>query len=396
MPHGKKITQHLPSAFNTGYVMYLEEADHNMLKITVQVSGNRDNASAVYLFAHTRAVVKILMNNTLQNGLASFSIEKAKLGDGISQFTVFNADRVPVCERLYFKFPENRMEIKISTDGSEYASREKINIHIQTADQNGIPLPANCSMAVYQVDSLQGMDEMNIDNWLWLSSDLEGTVESPGYYFSNKGTETEEAMDNLMMTRGWRRFRWEDVLQNKKPVFEFLPEYTGHIIKGKITDPANGMPAHGVAVFLSSPGIQLQFRTAVSDANGLIRFDMKDFYSNGTLILHPENPKDSLLNIEILNPFYDKYSNKESSRFSQKEISSGVLMNHHVAEQVQNQYLGNRLNKFDIPVIDELPLYGKPDVSPICSMTIPGLRPWRKYCVSMCPFLTYPEWENMK
>ena len=81
-------------------------------------------------------------------------------------------------------------------------------------------------MAVYQVDSLQKMDEMNIDNWLWLSSDLEGMVESPGYYFSNKGAGTEEAMDNLMMTRGWRRFRWEDVVQNKKPAFEFLPEYS--------------------------------------------------------------------------------------------------------------------------------------------------------------------------
>ena len=148
-------------------------------------------------------------------------------------------------------------------------------------------------------------DEMNIDNWLWLSSDLEGTIESPGYYFSNKGAGTEEAMDNLMMTKGWRRFRWEDILQNKKPVFAFVPEYTGHIIKGKITDSVTRFPAHGVAVYLSSPGTQLQFRTAVSDSNGLIRFDMKDFYTNGELILHTRIKSDSLLNIEISNPFYD-------------------------------------------------------------------------------------------
>ncbi len=212
MPDGEKIIQKLPAAFNSGYVMQLEEADDSMLKITVQGSGNSDNSSTIYLFVQTRGVVKALLNNQLQNGSASFLIDKTKLGDGISQFTVFNAERMPVCERLYFKFPEKRMELKLSTDNQLYVNREKINIHIRSADQNGVPLPANCSIAVYQIDSLQEMDEMNIDNWLWLSSDLEGTVESPGYYFSNKGVGTEEAMDNLMMTRGWRRFRWEDVL----------------------------------------------------------------------------------------------------------------------------------------------------------------------------------------
>ncbi len=154
---------------------------------------------------------------------------------------------------------------------------------------------------------------MNIDNYLWLSSDLTGNIESPGYYFSNKGME--EAMDNLMMTQGWRRFRWEDIRQNKKPVFEFVPEYVGHIIKGKIADSATGVPAPGVGVYLSSPGTRTQFRTSVSDSNGMIHFEMKDFYSNGELILHTRYQKDSLLNIEVSDPFYAKYSESGLFRF---------------------------------------------------------------------------------
>ena len=90
---------------------------------------------------------------------------------------------------------------------------------------------------------------------------------------------------------------------------------------------------------------------------------MKDFYTSGVLILHTRDQKDSLLNLEIFNPFYEKYSNKEHSWFSQKNISQAILMNHHVAQQVQNQYMGNRLNKFGTPEIDTLPFYGKPDVS---------------------------------
>ena len=292
-----------------------------------------------------------------------FFIDKGRLGDGISHFTVFDAGRIPVCERLYFKFPENRLEIGLTTDKQVYANREKIKIHIITANQNGLPLPANLSMAVYQLDSLQGMDEMNIDNYLWLSSDLEGKIESPGYYFNNKGAGTEEAMDNLMMTQGWRRFRWEDIRQNKKPAFEFVPEYVGHTIKGKISDSATGVPARGVGVYLSSPGGRLQFRTAMSDSNGLIHFEMKDFYSNGGLILHTRYQKDSLLNIEVSDPFYHKYSDRKFSHDHQNDISQRVLMNHYVALRVQNQYAGNRLNEFRSPVIDTLPFYGNPDVS---------------------------------
>ena len=70
-------------------------------------------------------------------------------------------------------------------------------------------------MAVYQTDSLQGIDETNIVNYLWLTSDLEGKIESPGNYFNNPGPQTDEAMDNLMMTQGWRRFRWENIRRNK-------------------------------------------------------------------------------------------------------------------------------------------------------------------------------------
>ena len=41
LPDGEKIMQKLPAAFNSGYVMRLAEAGNNMLRITVQASGNR-------------------------------------------------------------------------------------------------------------------------------------------------------------------------------------------------------------------------------------------------------------------------------------------------------------------------------------------------------------------
>ncbi len=156
LPNARKIVLKLPAAFSEGYVMHLAEAGNNRLRITVQASGDNFKSSSIYLFAHTRGVVKAVMVSNLQNGITEFLVDKGKLGDGISHFTVFDTDRIPVCERLYFKFPDNRLAIELTEDKQEYSHREKINIHIRSADQNGLPLPANLSMAVYQLDSLQG------------------------------------------------------------------------------------------------------------------------------------------------------------------------------------------------------------------------------------------------
>jgi hypothetical protein len=67
-----------------------------------------------------------------------------------------------------------------------------------------------------------------------MTSDLPGQIESPDYYLQSETPEVREATDNLMLTHGWRRFRWEDVLKNsagsqssRRSMFQFLPEHNG-------------------------------------------------------------------------------------------------------------------------------------------------------------------------
>jgi hypothetical protein len=89
-----------------------------------------------------------------------------------------------------------------------------------------------------------------IDNYFWLTYELKGTIESPGYYFSEKGTEADQAIDNLMLTHGWRRFQWQNILQPTKPIYSFMPEYRGHIINGRVTNKVSGIPVPGVLTYL--------------------------------------------------------------------------------------------------------------------------------------------------
>ena len=108
--------------------------------------------------------------------------------------------------------------------GREYGIRQKVDIDFTTMGYDNRALPADLSMAVYRLDSLQEPDGMNINAYLWLSSDLPGTIESPEYYFTSRDSGVSEAMDNLMLTHGWRRFSWSDIASNTKPSFHFTPD----------------------------------------------------------------------------------------------------------------------------------------------------------------------------
>ncbi len=362
LPGGKKLLQDLPRAYAEGYVMALSSNDNNQVSVTVQSTDNSSLASTVYLFVHTRGAIKLVSVGQIKDNETIFMVDKNKLGDGISHFTVFNSERRPVCERLYFKFPRNVLQAGITADAQEYDLRKKIGLQLHVADPEGKPVAARMSMSVYRIDSLQTGMQTDINSYLWLNSDLEGHVESPGYYFT--GDESAEAaMDNLMLTHGWRRFRWEDVQQNKKPVFEFAPEFVGHVIRGRITKQGTGAPAGNTAAFLSVPGTRTQFRTAMSDKSGFIKFDLKDAYNDGEIIVQTDTREDSSNSIEIFNPFSTKFSTKPVYPFALNVFNSGDLQNHHVAVQVQNVFNDKKFRQFLFPPVDTSAFYINPDVS---------------------------------
>lgn len=361
MPNGSKVSKDLPLAQNMGYTMSLAEEGPKQLKITVSsVTEKSLQSPMVYLFVHTRGSVKVAVSAVMQNGVATFLIDKDKTGDGISHYTVFNSDRKPVCERLYFKYPTENFTIKISADQAIYNLRQKINIGIASADVHGKPVEADMSLAVYRLDSLQAPLECGISEYLWLTSDLPGNVESPAYYFNTKDPSTAQAMENLMLVNGWRRFRWDDVLQNKKPFFQFAPEYNGHMISGKIMHPGNGSPAAGVNAFLSVAGTT-SFRTSQSNKDGRIKFEMKHFYGSPGIIIQTSPEKDSAYRVEIDNPFSDKFSSKLLPAFLMPVNNPVTLLDQSINMQVVNIYNGDSLKKMNVGMIDTSTFYQHPN-----------------------------------
>ena len=272
-------------------------------QLDISVSSNSSPNENVYLLIHTRQLVKVAEEGRLNGGVGHFVIDKNLLDDGISHVTLFNSARQPVCERLYFKRPAKKLFIEATPDQQQYTTRRKVSIAVATKNQSGKPLNADLSMSVYRVGDLPNADQGDILNYLWLSSDLVGRVESLEYYFTNNSAETSEAVDNLMLTQGWRRFEWSNILNNKTPAFNFLPETYGHIVTGKIVNATTNASASGVIAYLGVPGKRVQLFAAKSDSTGSLLFNTKDMYGQ-EIVVQPNSLADSTYRIDMQSPFY--------------------------------------------------------------------------------------------
>ncbi|OQP49431.1 hypothetical protein [Niastella populi] len=357
LPDGQSITQTLPQAYEQGYVMHLEDEGTGVIKVTVTAKAMQPQP--VFLFAHNRQVMQVAEKQPVFNGVATFSFDKNKLADGITTLTVFNEQQQPVCERLYFKRPAQVLSVTASSNAPRYGNRKRVALSVNTKHGNAQSgVQADLSLAVYRLDSLQTVDPNNLPAYLWLTSELTGHIESPAWYFTEAG-DVKEATENLMLVHGWRKFNWQVVLNDKRPAFEYTPEFDGHIITCQIKHNSGTIPENPIDAWLSIPGIQLQFYNTKTDKEGKIYFDVRDYYGQNEIIVQTDAP-DSNYRVNVLNPFSEKYSNRLLPPFALPAASQYALNEHSIGMQVLNTYDPGKLSHFAIPEIDTFPFYGKP------------------------------------
>ncbi|MDB5117392.1 MAG: hypothetical protein JWQ79_2884 [Mucilaginibacter sp.] len=358
----RPVIKPLPAVNDEGYVLQVSPQNGSY---TIVVKGSPVNqSSTVYLLVHTKQLTKIAEAKPLQNGVANFTIDNAKLDDGISSITIFNSNKQPVCERLIFKYPSKKLVIAATTDQARYNTRKKVSVNLSAKDQDQKQVSGNLSVAVYKVDSLQTVDDNDILSYLWLRSDLRGNIESPGYYLKTNDATAALALDNLLLTQGWRRFKWNDVLNNTTSNYKFLPEYNGHLISGRLKRNSANINQSGIVGYLSIPGKNIQLYTAKSDSAGKFLFNAKLFYGPNELVAQTDFTKvDTTYRIEVESPFSSNYSTAPLPPADIKEEAKATLQAQSVAMQVQNLYANEKTNRFFEPVIDSSAFYGTPDKS---------------------------------
>jgi hypothetical protein len=297
----------LPSTSDTGISIHLLHGQDSG-KVTVNVQSNNIPVTGkeFSLLVHSRHRLRNSLKLVLdENGLATAEIAVNDFDDGISHFTLFDDKSRPQAERLFFKQPVRLMIIGTEQAHSSYRKRSPVALSVTTKNSGRNATSANLSLSVFRSDELQSFDSIDIVNYLLLTSDLKGKIENPAHYF-RKSKEVASDIDHLMLTHGWRRFNWSDVLSRTQPDIKFPPEHEGHRIKVNLTND-HGTGVSNAFVFLSVPSKRIQFYAAKSNENGAAEFYTRDLHGNNELVIQKLGQTTSGLTFNLINSFNESY-----------------------------------------------------------------------------------------
>ena len=352
---GKWSSFALPAVSSSGYVLSAaDSSDRVILKITKR----NVTAASTFVFIHARN--RISHAEVVQENTTTIVVNKKDLADGISHVTLFDSFLQPIAERLVFKRPTQVLALAAKPNQNEYGIRRPVKIDVTATTSANAGRSTNFSISVYKKDSIASGTSDTILDYLWLRSDLQGTVESPSYYFNENEPGVNQAIDNVMLTHGWRRFDWKEILTQKPVAKNFTPEYQGHTVNGEVRDLNNNL-APGILTYFSSPSRAPRVSASRSDALGRVHFAIQDFYGPKKVVLQTNYKIDSVYKVTVQNPFSTLYAALEPLPL---RISSNVkndLLARSVAMQVSDVYHRDKQEKLIRPLLDTTAFYGKAD-----------------------------------
>lgn len=210
-------------------------------------------------------------------------INTTKTNSGILQVTVFNKDGVPLAERLCFVNNKEYIQAaELRLDTVNFNEKGKNNFKILMKDTVQGSFSVSITDADYQ---LIGQRQRSIISELLLSSDLKGYIHDPAWYFRNEDDSTRTALDLLMMTNGWRRFRWDELAQKiKDPVPNINPSYIS--IEGKINlrGTNKAFAEKNLMAIITAEGMGKNMQLLTTDKQGNFKLDSLLFFGKARIL----------------------------------------------------------------------------------------------------------------
>jgi hypothetical protein len=269
---GSQKTFDLPKALDQGYVLSVNNSDDANMFIRISASANLVGTTEIYLVAQAGGVVCYAGKNSVTTASLSSSIPKSRFPTGVVQFTLFSASGEPLCERVSFVNRNDQLKLNVSAGNATSAPREKVKISLNAVNKDNKPAIGVFSASVID-DSKVPTDEnteSTILSNLLLTSDIKGYVEQPNYYFNNPTEQTNADLDALMLTQGYRRFDWKQVIAGTSATLLFKPEQF-LTISGTIKTDSGKPVVGGRVTVLSTKGGSFILDT-LTDAQGKFAF----------------------------------------------------------------------------------------------------------------------------
>lgn len=208
----------LPEAYPQGIVIDLRLRE-NHLRIMLRHNLEFANVSrSFYLTIHKDGKSWYNIPVSMDKQISVCDVPHDMLPKGIFTITVYDENLYAYCERLAFvNYPE-QLALRLKTEKQkEIGKREKVKVELHLENEPEGMGDANFSVAIVKagLDNVESRNNFYTD--YFLKSELKGKIENPAHYFSNRDSTGIQKMDLLLLTHGWRRYTWEEIINDRKP-----------------------------------------------------------------------------------------------------------------------------------------------------------------------------------
>lgn len=298
---GSSKSFELPKAIETGVVAQVNNTDSLAFNLKIVANDAYFQANqnkTLFIVATNGAIIYYAAKTKLNSQVTSAKIPKDKFPAGIVQITLFSENGEPISERLAFNYQVNGLKLSLKSDLATYKPRQKVKLTV-SAKHNTQFAEGNFSVAVTdeQKVPVDENSEITILSALLLTSDLKGYVEKPNYYFNKTTAKKLAELDLLMLTQGFRRYAYKEILAGKFPPATFLPEQS-MALTGTLRD-RTGMPVRKGNLRLTIPGTRISAET-VTSPSGLFAFQNLNFPDSSEVVINAKyNPNGNNLMVML-------------------------------------------------------------------------------------------------
>lgn len=331
--------------------------------IVLRSLGQEDEQLGVHVFASPAFVGKQVFIRLQLRGTAYAMVEArlkkslhikipvAEIPQGIAELTLFDATFKPLAERLVYVQRESRLNIEasLSNDG-EARVKDKVTLNIKVTDPDGNPVVGNLGVSIFDQIYQNKNDPKNLMSHYYLSTQLQGKIYDPAYYFDNGNSA--RPLDLLLMTQGWRRYVWsEHHLSGQDPPRQavFSDGIKGTILR-KRGRQKNSLPFPTVITY--NPEFENKIDFVVPDSVGV--------YGIGPQ--HLKIGESGYLYVKLTGDSKTQYTNslKDSGfrRFKQYPFSAAYAISRITEDSSYTSFLANRKNP-DLVELDEVEVNSK-------------------------------------
>lgn len=231
------------------------------------------------------------LDETTDKGTIQKTIPLQSLPSGILTITVFDGKWNALVERITFVNNKEYL-FQPAMEVKQWGLSKRAKDQIQITVPDSLIASLSVSVTDQQIDA---DSSNNIISHLLLTSDLKGKVYNAAYYFSSDEDSVAKHLDLVMLTHGWRRFKWEDVVQGKFPKINYTRDTSYMSLSGKIVGalPAQLRGAGDVSMFIKEKDQKMRVAMVPIQPDGTFNDPTQVFYD--TIHVYYAFPKKSTL-----------------------------------------------------------------------------------------------------